>query len=183
MRIILEPAFFNRSALRVGRALLGKYLVRAESGKEIALPITELEVYDGFEDRASHAFRGKTPRNQVMWSDAGRLYVYFVYGMHWLLNVVVGKKDYPAAILIRGAGGIAGPGRLTAHLSITRVYNGKLALPETGVWFEDRGAKVKRGRIGRAPRVGVAYAGPVWAKKPYRFFLKSSIHTPASVAT
>lgn len=172
MRFILEPAFFNRPALTVGRALLGKYLVRAEGGRETALPITELEVYDGLEDRASHAFRGKTLRNRVMWSDAGRLYVYFVYGMHWLLNVVVGKKDYPAAILIRSAGSIVGPARLTARLHITGKENGKVAEPALGVWFEDRGVSVERREVGRAPRIGVAYAGPVWSEKPYRFFIK-----------
>lgn len=179
MRAILEPAFFNRPALRVGRELLGKYLVRATNGKEIALLITDLEVYDGLNDRASHAFRGKTPRNQVMWSDAGRLYAYFVYGMYWMLNVVTGKKDYPAAILVRGAGGIVGPARLTAHLSISGEQNGRLATPATGVWFEDRDIVVRRGDYKRMPRVGVAYAGEAWAKKPYRFLLKSSFSTPA----
>ncbi len=119
MRLILEQSFFNRPALTVGRELLGKYIVRAEGARETALQITECEVYDGFRDRASHAFRGKTPRNAVMWSDAGFLYIYFIYGMHWLLNVVVGKKDYPAAILIRGGGDISGPARLTARLHIT----------------------------------------------------------------
>ena len=169
MRVILEPPFFNRSALIVGRQLLGKYIVRADGGKEIALPITECEVYDGFEDRASHAFRGKTPRNKVMWSDAGFLYVYFVYGMYWMLNVVVGKKDYPAAILIRGAGDISGPARLTAKLNITGAQNGKCAIPANGVWFEDRGVRISRGDYKRVPRVGVAYAGKEWAEKPYRF--------------
>ena len=169
MRVILEPSFFNRQALIVGRNLLGKYIVRAERGKEVSLPITEIEVYDGLEDRASHAFRGKTLRNKVMWSDAGFLYVYFVYGMHWLLNVVVGKKDYPAAILIRGAGDISGPARLTAHFNITSAQNGKLASPANGVWFEDRGLRIGRGGYKRLPRVGVAYAGKEWEKKPYRF--------------
>lgn len=177
MRVILEPAFFNRPALRVGRELLGKYLVRATNGKESALLITDLEVYDGLNDRASHAFRGKTPRNQVMWSDAGRLYIYFVYGMHWMLNVVIGRKDYPAAILIRGAGGVSGPARLTAHLHISGEQNGRLATPATGVWFEDRGVSVRRGNYRRAARVGVAYAGEVWAQKPYRFILNPSFYT------
>ena len=179
MRLILEPSFFERPALAVGRDLLGKYIVRAEGGparpdgrsggREVALPITEVEVYDGPNDRASHAFRGQTARNKIMWGDAGRLYIYFVYGMHWLLNVVVGKKDYPAAILIRSAGGIVGPARLTAHLHITGEYTGLPATPATGVWFEDRGARVLRGRYKRTPRIGVAYAGAEWAKKPYRF--------------
>ncbi len=169
MRVILEPSFFSQPALAVGRQLLGKYIVRAERGKEVALPITELEVYDGFEDRASHAFRGKTPRNEVMWSDAGFLYVYFVYGMHWMLNVVVGKKNYPAAILIRGAGDISGPARLTVKLNITGAQSGVRAIPANGIWFEDRGVRISRGHCKRLPRVGVARAGAEWAEKPYRF--------------
>ena len=125
MRRILETSFFDRLALHVGRELIGKYLVRAINGREVALPITEVEVYDGFEDRASHAFRGKTPRNQVMFGDAGYLYVYFVYGRYWMLNIVVGKKEYPAAILIRGAGDLVGPGKLSKFLSIDKRFNGK----------------------------------------------------------
>jgi DNA-3-methyladenine glycosylase len=172
MRTILESAFFRRAGVRVGRELLGKYIVRATRGVEVALPITEVEVYDGPHDRASHAFRGKTERNQIMWSDAGRLYIYFVYGMHWLLNVVVGKKDYPAAILIRGADGSAGPARLTARLKITGEYNGKMATPANGIWFEDRGVHIRRGGYQRLPRIGVAYAGAEWANKKLRFVLK-----------
>ncbi|HEY4496455.1 MAG TPA: DNA-3-methyladenine glycosylase [Candidatus Paceibacterota bacterium] len=175
MRLILEPKFFDRPALKVGRALLGKYLVRALDGKEIALPINEVEVYDGFADRASHAYRGKTTRNQVMFGDAGHLYVYFVYGMYWMLNVVVGKKDYPAAILIRGVGDLKGPSKLTKKLQIDKKLNGKIAEPVAGLWFEDRNFHFKRGKktfhIKKLPRVGVAYAGPKWATKPYRFVL------------
>ena len=65
--------------------------------------ITEVEAYDGFKDKASHASRGKTERNKIMFEKAGKWYVYFTYGMHWMLNVVCGQKNYPAAILIRGA--------------------------------------------------------------------------------
>lgn len=178
MRTILEPSFFDRSALRVGKELLGSYLVRIRNGREIAALITEVEVYDGFEDRASHAFRGKTPRNQVMFGDAGYIYVYFVYGMYWMLNVVVGKKDYPAAILIRGAGEWQGPGKLTKGLAIDKNLNGKPAIPASGLWFEDRGfwekekKKAKHAwRIKKFSRVGVHYAGE-WAAKPYRFVLE-----------
>lgn len=175
MRVILEPKFFDRPALKVGRALLGKYLVRTRDGKETALPITEVEVYDGFADRASHAYRGKTSRNQVMFGDAGHLYVYFVYGMHWMLNVVVGKKDYPAAILIRSAGEFKGPSKVTKALQIDKKLNGKIAEPASGLWFEDRGFRFRRGKkvfhIKKLPRIGVAYAGSEWATKPYRFIL------------
>ena len=173
MRRILETPFFDQLALNVGRELMGKYLVRVIDGREVALPIAEVEVYDGFEDRASHAFRGRTQRNQVMFGDAGYLYVYFVYGRYWMLNIVVGKKDYPAAILIRGAGDIAGPGKLSRFLSIDKRLNGKLALPASGLWFEDRGKRVLGRHIKRAPRIGVSYAGPLWSKKLYRFVLKT----------
>jgi len=186
MRTILEPKFFDRPAVKVGRAMLGKYLVRIQNGKELALPINEVEIYDGFADRASHAYRGKTTRNQVMFGDAGHLYVYFVYGMYWMLNVVVGKKDYPAAILIRGAGHLKGPGKLTKAFNIDKKLNGKIAAPAIGLWFEDRGFPRPNRRSGgrefrsgkktlhikKLPRVGVAYAGPQWATKPYRFILE-----------
>lgn len=173
MRRILEMSFFDRPALLVGRELIGKYLVRAIGGREIALPITEVEAYDGFEDRASHAFRGKTLRNQVMFGDAGYLYVYLVYGMHFMLNVVVGKKEYPAAILIRGAGECVGPGKLSTFLQIDKKLNGKLAVPSSGLWFEDRGKRISEKRIKRAPRIGVNYAGSSWSKKLYRFVLRA----------
>ncbi len=175
MRKILEPAFFDRDAVAVGRDILGKYVVRILDGREVALPITEVEIYDGFEDRASHVFRGKTERNLIMFGDAGYIYVYFVYGMHWMLNIVIGRKDYPAAFLIRGAGDLTGPGRLTKALCIDKSLNGKLASPAAGLWFEDRNFNFGKGkgrwRIKRAPRVGVAYAGAEWASKLYRFTL------------
>lgn len=169
---MLATTFFNRPALTVGRELLGKYLIRKRRGIELALPITELEVYDGFKDRASHAFHGKTVRNQIMFEGAGHLYVYFVYGMHWMLNVVVGPKNYPAAILIRGAGDIHGPAKLTRGLHIDGTQNGKLALPASGLWFEDRGLSVPDDFVKRTARIGVSYAGKVWSGKPYRFILK-----------
>ncbi len=101
-RTILGPEFFDRPALTVARELLGKYLVRKVGRKEVALMITETEAYDGFKDKASHASRGQTLRNTPMFDTAGTIYVYFTYGMHWMLNIVCGKKGYPAAILIRG---------------------------------------------------------------------------------
>ena len=171
MRKILTKKFFERSALEVAENLLGKYLVRKISGKEIALKINEVEAYDGFEDKASHAHKGRTERNKVMFGEAGRWYVYLVYGMHNMLNIVTGGKDYPAAILIRGAGELSGPGRLTKFLKINKKLNGKIASVETGLWFEDRGDVIDNKKIKRSARVGVDYAGPIWAKKDYRFVL------------
>jgi len=176
---VLRREFFDRPAPTVARDLLGKYLVRrlpagrqVRDGGRLALMITEVEAYEGWEDKASHASRGRTERNAPMFGPAGRWYVYFVYGIHWMLNVVTGAAGHPAAVLIRGLDGISGPARLTKSLGIDRRLNGRAALPREGLWIEDRGVVLPPRRVGRGPRVGVAYAGD-WAKKPYRYFLKT----------
>ena len=169
MKKVLTQEFFNRPMLEVAKELLGKYLVRQIDGQDLVLPITEVEAYDGFEDRASHASRGMTARNEVMFGQAGCFYVYFTYGMHWMLNVVTGEKGYPAAVLIRSAGDISGPARLTKFLKIDKKLNGLKAEKRSGLWFEDRGLDLNIKKVVRTPRIGVAYAGPVWANKNYRF--------------
>ncbi|MBI2050914.1 MAG: DNA-3-methyladenine glycosylase [Parcubacteria group bacterium] len=169
MGAIVKQVFFNRPTLKVAEELLGMFLVRRIGSREISLPITEVEAYDGFNDKASHASRGNTLRNAPMFGDAGFWYVYLVYGMHWMLNIVTGAREYPAAILIRGAGSINGPAKLTKALSITKTFNAKPASRITGLWIEDRGVVVKKSDIKRLPRIGVDYAGPVWAKRKYRF--------------
>ena len=145
---------------------------------------------DGPEDRACHASKGRTERTEVMFGEAGRFYVYLCYGMYFMLNIVTGKKDYPAAILIRGAEvidgpapleiararsvkALMGPGKLTKALKIDKKLNDKSVSRRTGLWLEDRGFDLKSAgwRIKRTPRIGVQYAGQ-WAKKPYRFLLK-----------
>src|SRR5882757_610508 len=85
---ILGPDFFNRRTLTVARELIGKVLVRRRDGQDVALMITETEAYDGPRDKASHAHRGQTPRNAPMFDKAGTIYVYFTYGMHFMLNLV-----------------------------------------------------------------------------------------------
>jgi len=162
---ILQKDFFEQPTLVVARDLVGKFLVR--NGKKFM--ITEVEAYDGFGDKASHASRGETLRNKVMFGEAGRWYVYLVYGMHNMLNIVTGPEKYPAAVLIRGVEGILGPARLTKALEIDRSMNTRKASPETGLWIEDRGVVIPENRIKRTPRVGVAYAGPEWSQKPWRF--------------
>lgn len=141
--------------------------------------ITETEAYDGPDDKASHAHRGKTARNEVMFREAGFWYVYLVYGMHHMLNIVTGKKEYPAAVLIRGAGEYDGPGKLAKALRINRQQNGKKAGRLGGLWIEDRGVSISKRRIQKTPRIGVAYAEE-WAKKPYRFVLKKSLKNRAT---
>lgn len=172
MRRVLGPRFFKRSARIVARELLGKFLVRRLGKREVALMITETEAYDGPKDLACHGRFGKTRRNAVMFSSAGYFYIYFVYGMYWMLNIVVGKKGYPAAVLIRGVEGLGGPGRLTRELKITRSLNGCPAASSSGLWFENRGVRIKNSDVQRTARIGVSYAGPVWANKKYRFVAK-----------
>lgn len=176
----LTAAFFNRPTLVVAKELLGCILCRKLGGEVVRLEITEVEAYDGFEDTASHAHRGKTARNAPMWGEAGRWYVYFTYGMHWMLNIVTGPKGFPAAVLIRGgrllpAKGrfaepkeVSGPARLTKKLGIDRQLNGKEAASESGLWIEEGNPRIRR-KIKRTPRVGVANAGPTWSEKPFRF--------------
>ena len=105
MRKVLRPDFFERRPQVVARELLGKFLVRRYRGKIRAYMITETEAYDGSRDLACHARSGKTARNAPMWGKPAHAYVYFTYGMHWMLNIVCGKKGRPSAVLIRGADG------------------------------------------------------------------------------
>lgn len=165
------PDLSGRDTPALARALLGLHLVRQTPEGERALRITEVEAYDGEEDKACHARNGKTPRNAVMYGPAGHWYVYLCYGIHDLLNLVTGPKDYPAAILIRGLEGIPGPGRLTKALSISRDLNGKACTPESGLWLEQRQPPPHTSQITASPRIGVDYAGPHWASIPWRFTL------------
>jgi DNA-3-methyladenine glycosylase len=160
--------------LTVARSLVGKYLVR-ENGKGIvAGRIIEVEAYVGPQDKACHASKGRTPRTDVLFGPPGFSYVYLIYGMHHLLNVVTEREEFPAAVLIRAieVGGmlIDGPGRLSRALGIDRSLNRIDLTNGEGLWFEDRGEKIPRGMIGTFPRIGVDYAG-VWARKPWRFRL------------
>lgn len=168
---LVPPSFYTQPTLTVARQLLGLYLVRVKDGKEHGFMITEVEAYDGPSDKASHASRGKTPRNEIMFGVGGYWYVYLCYGVHWMLNIVTGKVNYPAAVLIRGVEGINGPGRVTKALAIDQSFNKKPAARKTGLWIKDRGICVKRTQILQIPRIGVHYAGDKWSKKPYRFVL------------
>ncbi len=161
--------------LKAAKNLLGKFLVRRIGKKEIALMITEVEAYDGFNDKASHASKGKTERNKIMFGKAGNWYVYFTYGMHWILNIVTGPKDYPAAVLIRGTDKINGPARITKYLKVDGKFNGKFADKKTGLWIKDRGVKIKSSEIKSAKRIGVDYAGKYWSSRKWRFYLNKNL--------
>ena len=183
-----DRSFYARPALDVARELIGLVLVRRlPDGTLLSGRIVETEAYTGPEDRASHASRGRTARNEVMFGPPGRAYVYFIYGMHWCLNAVNERDGFPAAVLLRAIeplDGIelvrahrpkarkdtqltSGPARLCQALAIDGGLNGAdLCLPASALFVEDRG--LPAGAVVAAARVGVGYAGE-WAAKPFRF--------------
>lgn len=170
--IVLDSSFFNRDAVTVARDLLGKYLMRDVDGVLHALMINEVEAYDGPHDLASHSRFGLTQRTRVMFGPAGYWYTYLIYGMYWMLNIVTGPEQYPSGVLIRGAGALIGPGRLTRFLTIDRTLNGLIAQQPSGLWIEDRGLRIESEQIIATPRIGIDYAGPYWSQVPYRFLYK-----------
>lgn len=171
-RIIEAKTWQGGDTLALARSLLGKFLVRRLSdGAEDARMITEVEAYDGEHDLACHARAGRTARTAVLYEPGGVWYVYLCYGIHEMLNLVVGPRDWPAAVLIRGVEGASGPGRVTKALGIDRRLNRQAAGPESGLWLEDRGVRVVKARVQITPRIGVDYAGEEWAGKPWRFVL------------
>ena len=172
---ILGPDFFIRKAEVVARDLVGKHLLRAI---ETELPaqrflITETEAYIGPHDLACHAARGRTKRTEVMFGPPGRLYIYFIYGMHWMLNIVAREEGYPAGVLIRGLEGISGPGRVARHLALDGSMNGRAATPANGLWIECGDAGHSRRSITATPRIGIDYAGPKWRDRKLRFLLST----------
>jgi len=166
---ILPPTFFDRPAEIVARDLPGRRLVRWLAGKRVALTITETEAYLGPHDLACHAARGRTARTEVLYGPPGTLYIYLVYGLHWMLNVVTGPAGYPAAVLIRGAGELSGPGKLARGLVIDGALNGRCAAPQSGLWFERGGGAQS---VIATRRVGGDYAGPRWSARKLRFVLR-----------
>ena len=167
---MVSQQFFNRPVVRVAKDLIGSYMVRRVNGQTKKYLITETEAYNGVNDLACHASKGRTKRTEIMFGPPGHCYVYFVYGMHWLLNIVTGPKDYPAAVLIRGVEGANGPAKMTRLLKINGSFNGKKLGKSLGLWIEQPDTKTLNKKIKRAPRIGVDYAGPIWSQKKWRFF-------------
>ena len=168
----LGPAFFAQSGLALARALPGVILVRRVGGVRRRARIMEVEAYLGPTDLASHSSRGRTARTEVMFGPPGRAYVYFVYGLHWMFNVVAGAPGRAHAVLLRGAqpldgwdADLAGPARLARGFGITGADNGR-AVTGTDIWFTADPAY--RPRIVRTKRIGVDYAKE-WADEPLRF--------------
>jgi len=184
----LPRSFYSRETAIVARELLGKMLVRLTDHGDIAAKIVEVEAYKGSDDPASHAYRGKTSRNQLMFGKAGFTYIYFIYGNHYCLNVTTETESIPGAVLIRAVEitrgqEIArrnrrvealkelsnGPGKLTQALNITKAHNG-LDLTETKELFIcDPEVKESFNTV-VTKRVGIK-AG---REKPWRFYLKDN---------
>jgi DNA-3-methyladenine glycosylase len=173
MGALIDANSFNRkNTVVVARSLLGKVLVREiPGGRPTRHIITETEAYHSEKDLACHASKGRTPRTDVLFRPAGVWYVYLCYGIHEMLNLVVGPEDFPAAILFRGLHDVSGPGRLTKTLRVSRDLNTRPATPGTGLWIEDEGFRVMERWIQATPRIGVDFAGTEWAAKPWRFLL------------
>ncbi len=161
----LPKSFFDREADVVARELLGTVLCVKRGEEVVRLPITETEAYLGIHDLASHSSKGRTKRTEVMFGPAGVVYVYLIYGMYHMLNIVTGADG--AAVLIRGAGEYDGPGKLTKALGITKKHDGKVLGEESGVWLEARPTAAPLAHLVTS-RIGVAYAKD-WADRHLRF--------------
>jgi DNA-3-methyladenine glycosylase len=170
----LPLAFFRQGAETVAAGLIGKILVhRLRDGRVLRARVVETEAYLGPKDLASHSSKGRTQRTEVMFGPPGRAYVYFIYGMHEMFNVVVGKAGEAEAVLIRGAEpldgwdvNLAGPGRLARAFEIHRGQN-HLRVTADELFFLDDGHLPTS--IGRSRRIGVEYARQ-WADRDLRFY-------------
>ena len=180
--------FYARDTLQVARELLGKRLVRVIDGKRLSGLIVETEAYIGEEDRACHAWRGRTPRTEVMYGPPGQAYIYFIYGIYHCLNVVTDKVGFPAAVLIRGIqpqegveymrrnrglrpeGELTnGPGKLCQALAIDQGLNG-LDLCTSDLLFIEEAVVPGPEEIEVTSRIGIR-ADEIAKRRPWRFLL------------
>ena len=190
---VIQQEFFARPTLTVARELLGQHLVREIDGQRLSGLIVETEAYIGLDDSACHASRGRTPRTEVMFGPPGRTYVYFVYGMHYMLNLVTEEEGFPAAVLIRALEPLAGfdamqahrpritrevnltngPAKLCQALRIDKAWhNWDVTLGEK-LWLEP-GDPAPETSIATGPRVGIAYALPEDQAAPWRFWVRAN---------
>ncbi len=162
----LKSDYYFQPTLKVSKDLIGKFLVHKTLKKTYSAEIVETEAYFGFNDKASHASRGKTKRNSVMFGPGGFTYIYLIYGMYYCLNLVTEREGFPAAVLIRGLNypKADGPGKLCREFRINKNHNG-LNLEGNILWAEDRGLKPK---VVLGKRIGVDYAKEC-ANWPWRF--------------
>lgn len=163
----LKHAFYHRPCLAVARDLVGKVLVHNTPAGQLRLRIAETEAYCGEEDTACHAHKGRTKRTEVLYAEAGTIYIYLCYGMHWLLNIVTGEEEQPQAVLIRACVDAMGPGKLTKLLGITGELN-RQSITGDDLWIEDDGYSCE---IELDKRVGIGYASVEDQDRLWRFKL------------
>lgn len=169
LKMRLGCEFYQKDVLDVAPLLLGKILVRRfDDGSEIRLPIVEVEAYKGEEDLACHARFGKTTRNGIMYEQGGVVYMFLIYGMYWMLNIVTGAGDFPEATLVRGAGLYNGPGKLTRALHLDKSFYGENLVTSERLWIEDSPMLAS---YHTTPRIGIGYAAAKWRDIPWRFVL------------
>ena len=188
---ILNQTFYEIGTLRVARALIGKKLVRQIGGIELSGMIVETEAYCGRKDSACHAHRGKTNRNSVMFGPPGHAYVYFTYGMHYLLNIVTEAEGKPCAVLIRAILPVAGveemearrrrrkdceltngPAKLCQALAIDKTFNGWDLTSGKELWVEEY-KKITPKLITATPRIGIDYAQVQHRNALWRFVVRT----------
>lgn len=194
----LSREFFARDTLAVARELLGTRLVRMLDGERLSGVIVECEAYIGEDDTACHASKGRTARNEVMFGPPGYAYVYFTYGMHWMLNVVTEIAGFPAAVLVRAIEPVegietmrvlrqakgkprrerdltSGPARLTQALAIDRTLNGTDLVAGDQLWLEP-GDSFPDDGVERGPRIGIRYAAEKDRLARWRFWVRGNAY-------
>ncbi len=197
----LPRNFYDRPAVQVAPQLVGKLLVRCIDHSYLAGIILEAEAYQGEEDLGCHAHAGRTPRTTVMYGPPGRSYVYFTYGMHWMLNAVTDSEGSPAAVLVRAIWPVAGldqmrqnrpvpahwsddhrdrgwtdgPAKLCQALKIDRNLNDvDLCYREDGLWIADFGLQVEEQHLKVTPRIGMGTVPEPWYSIHWRWVLKET---------
>lgn len=165
-KLVKQDFFLDHTSV-VAQKLLGCFLIREYKGRIIKAKITETEAYRGVHDLACHASKGITERTKTMFGPPGRLYIYMVYGMHYMLNIVTEKEGYPAAVLIRGmhllkpnniSENLDGPGKITKRIHLNKNQNGLRLDHDSKIWVEAVKRENRSGII-KGPRIGVDYAG------------------------
>jgi DNA-3-methyladenine glycosylase len=194
---LLGRDFFARPTLSVARDMVGQLLVREVEGQRLVGRIVETEAYIGPEDTACHASKGRTPRTEVMFGPPGHAYIYLVYGMHHMLNLITEAVGFPAAVLVRAIeplSGLAamrryrqkvdcpsikpvnlanGPGKLCQALAIDKTLNKIDVTAGQSLWMEP-GEPIPDQAIATGPRIGIAYAAPCDQAAPWRFWLRDN---------
>jgi len=169
----LKRSFFARPADKVAADLIGTILVHKNPYGQRRARLVETEAYVGEHDLACHASKGRTARTEIMFGPAGHAYVYLIYGMYDMLNIVTGKPGVAEAVLLRAAeplddwdADLSGPGKLTRAFGITVKRDNGLDLTKDVMYFTARSDKPIHLR--QTPRIGVEYSGP-WQHEPLRF--------------